>query len=396
MINSTLLKSTGFFAAGSLMILATACQGGDNSAMQQQAPSLQIITLSPSNSASETTFPAQIKGKTDIAIRPQVTGFITKVHVDEGQHVRKGQPLFTLDQVTFQAAVDQAQAAVNAAATSASTAQRTVDTKRALLDKNIISQFEYQTAVDDLARANAQLAQAKASLVSARKNLAYTVVTSPSDGVVGTIPQREGSLASPSSAQPLTTVSDNSQVYAYFSLTERDLLNISKAGEQTVNGAIAAMPEVRLRLADGTLYPLPGKVATVSGVIDTSTGAASVRALFDNTNGLLRSGSTGTIVIPDNQSDVLVIPQKATYELQDRRFVYIVNDSNKLVSVPVDVTPISGGVDFVVNSGLTPGQRIVVEGVGTQAVRPGIVINPVAASAPAAESAPAATAETKE
>lgn len=396
MINSNLLKSTGFFAAGSLMILATACQGGDNSAMQQQAPSLQIITLSPSNSASETTFPAQIKGKTDIEIRPQVTGFITKVHVDEGQHVRKGQPLFTLDQVTFQAAVDQAQAAVNAAVTSASTAQRTVDTKRALLDKNIISQFEYQTAVDDLARANAQLAQAKASLVSARKNLAYTVVTSPSDGVVGTIPQREGSLASPSSVQPLTTVSDNSQVYAYFSLTERDLLNISKAGEQTVNGAIADMPEVRLRLADGTLYPLPGKVATVSGVIDTSTGAASVRALFDNTNGLLRSGSTGTIVIPDNQSDVLVIPQKATYELQDRRFVYIVNDSNKLVSVPVEVTPISGGVDFVVNSGLTSGQRIVVEGVGTQAVRPGIVINPVSASAPSAESAPAATAETKE
>lgn len=396
MINSNLLKSTGFFAAGSLMILATACHGGDNSAMQQQAPSLQVITLSPSNSASETTFPAQIKGKTDIAIRPQVTGFITKVHVDEGQHVRKGQTLFTLDQVTFQAAVDQAQAAVNAAATSASTAQRTVDTKRALLDKNIISQFEYQTAVDDLARANAQLAQAKASLVSARKNLAYTVVTSPSDGVVGTIPQREGSLASPSSVEPLTTVSDNSQVYAYFSLTERDLLNISKAGEQTVNGAIAAMPEVRLRLADGTLYPLPGKVATVSGVIDTSTGAASVRALFDNTNGLLRSGSTGTIVIPDNQSDVLVIPQKATYELQDRRFVYIVNDSNKLVSTPVDVTPISGGVDFVVNSGLTSGQRIVVEGVGTQAVRPGIVINPVSASAPAAESTPAATAETKE
>jgi len=397
MINSNLLKSTGFFAAGSLMILATACHGGGNTAMQQQAPSLQVVTLSPSNSASETTFPAQIKGKTDIAIRPQVTGFITKVHVDEGQHVRKGQPLFTLDQVTFQAAVDQAQAAVNAAATAASTAQRTVDTKRALLDKNIISQFEYQTAVDDLARANAQLAQAKASLVSARKNLAYTVVTSPSDGVVGTIPQREGSLASPSSAQPLTTVSDNSQVYAYFSLTERDLLNLSKSGEQTVNGAIAEMPEVRLRLADGTLYPLPGKVATVSGVIDTSTGAASVRALFDNTNGLLRSGSTGTIVFPQVSENVIVIPQSATYELQDRRFVYVVNDSNKLVSTPVDVTAVSDGKTFVVNGGLTPGQRIVVEGVGTQSVRPGAVITPVeAGQAPAAPAAaPADSAATK-
>lgn len=390
MIRSNLLKSAGTVAAASLMLLATACSGGQQGAMQQQAPALSVLTLSPSSSESETTFPAQIKGKTDIAIRPQVTGFITKVHVDEGQHVRKGQPLFTLDQVTFQAAVDQAQAAVNSAQTAVATAQRTADTKRQLLEKNIISQFDYQTAQDNLAQAKAALAQAQSGLVSARRNLAYTVVTAPSDGVVGTIPQREGSLASPSSAQPLTTVSDNSQVYAYFSLTERDLLNLAKGGEQTVNGAIASMPEVRLRLADGTLYPLPGKVATVSGVIDQATGAASVRALFDNTNGLLRSGSTGTIVIPESSTDVLVIPQKATYELQDRRFVYVVNDSNKLVATPVDVTPVSGGQTFVVNGGLEPGQRIVVEGVGTQTVRPGIVITPVEGPQQPAPAAPAA------
>lgn len=383
MIHSNLFKSAGIFATGTLMILAASCSGNQQAGMQQQAPSLAVITVSPSSSESETTFPAQIKGKTDIAIRPQVTGFITKVHVDEGQFVRKGQPLFTLDQVTFQAAVDQAQAAVNSATTAVATAQRNADTKRQLFEKNIISSFDYQTAQDNLAQTKAALAQAQSGLVTARKNLGYTVVTAPSDGVVGTIPQREGSLASPSSAQPLTTVSDNSQVYAYFSLTERDLLNLAKGGEQTVNGAIAAMPEVRLRLADGSMYPLSGKVATVSGVIDSATGAASVRALFDNTNGLLRSGSTGTIVLPTNQSDVLVIPQKATYELQDRRFVYVVNDSNKLVATPIDVTPVSDGQTFVVNSGLQPGQRIVVEGVGTQNVRPGIVINPVAAAAAA-------------
>ncbi len=302
--------------------------------------------------------------------------------------------LFTLDQVTFQAAVDQAQASVNAASTAVATAQRTVDTKRQLLEKNIISDFEYQTAVDQLAQAKAALAQANSALVSARKNLAYTVVTAPSDGVVGSIPQREGSLASPSSAQPLTTVSDNSQVYAYFSLTERDLLNLSKGGEQTVNGAIASMPEVNLRLADGSVYPVPGKVATVSGIIDTSTGAATVRALFDNTNGLLRSGSTGTIVFPEKMTDVIVIPQKATFELQDRRFVYVVGDSNKLVTTPVEVTPVSDGQTFVVTSGLEPGQRIVIEGVGTQAVQPGVVINPVEGSAAApAGQAPQAPAE---
>lgn len=396
MIHSNLFKSAGIFATGTLMILAASCSGNQQAGMQQQAPSLAVITVSPSSSESETTFPAQIKGKTDIAIRPQVTGFITKVHVDEGQFVRKGQPLFTLDQVTFQAAVDQAQAAVNSATTAVATAQRNADTKRQLFEKNIISSFDYQTAQDNLAQTKAALAQAQSGLVTARKNLGYTVVTAPSDGVVGTIPQREGSLASPSSAQPLTTVSDNSQVYAYFSLTERDLLNLAKGGEQTVNGAIAAMPEVRLRLADGSMYPLSGKVATVSGVIDSATGAASVRALFDNTNGLLRSGSTGTIVLPTNQSDVLVIPQKATYELQDRRFVYVVNDSNKLVATPIDVTPVSDGQTFVVNSGLQPGQRIVVEGVGTQNVRPGIVINPVAAGAAPAAAAAAPAGEAKE
>ena len=154
------------------------------------------------------------------------------------------------------------------------------------------------------------------------------------------------------------------------------------------------MPEVRLRLADGSMYPLPGKVATVSGVIDPATGASSVRALFDNTNGLLRSGSTGMVVIPENESNVLVIPQKATYELQDRRFVYVVNDSNKLVSTPVTVTAVSDGRTFVVNEGLKPGQRIVVEGVGTQSVRPGMMINPVEGSAaPAEAAAPAAEAQ---
>lgn len=398
MIRSNIFKTAGIAAAASLMVLAASCSGGDNAAMhgQQQAPSLAVLTLSPSSSASETTFPAQIKGKTDIAVRPLVSGFITKVHVDEGQRVRKGQTLFTLDQVTYQAAVDQAQAAVNAASTAVSTAQRTVDTKRQLLEKNIISDFEYQTALDQLATAKASLAQANSALVSAKRNLSYTVVTAPSDGVVGSIPQREGSLASPSSQQPLTTVSDNSQVYAYFSLTERDLLNLAKGGEATIDGAVKEMPQVQLRLADGTMYPLPGKVATVSGVIDTSTGAATVRALFDNNNGMLRSGSTGTVVFPENRSDVLVIPQKATYELQDRRFVYVVGDSNKLVATPVDVTPVSDGHTFVVNGGLAPGQRIVVEGVGTQSVRPGIVINPVDAAAKqlapeaAAQQAPAA------
>lgn len=374
------------------VVLLPSCSK-DQQQMQAPAPEIATITLAPQTADLQSTLPATIKGKTDIDIRPQVTGFITKVHVDEGQHVRKGQVLFTLDQVTFQAAVDQAKAAVNNAQTAVNTAKMTADSKKALFDKQIISEYEYQLSQNSLAQAQAQLANAKAALASAQKNLAYTVVTSPSDGVVGTIPNREGSLASPSSAQPLTTVSDNSQVYAYFSLTEKDLLNMVGEGERSMDAAIKAMPEVKFRMSDGTIYPLTGKVATVSGVIDNSTGSSSVRALFNNPNGILRSGATGQIIIPDNKEGVIVIPQKATFELQDRRFAYVVNDSNKVVSTPITVDANNDGKNFVVTSGLKAGQRIAIEGVGTK-LADGIVINPVApkteaAAAPQAQ-APAA------
>ncbi|MCI9284982.1 MAG: efflux RND transporter periplasmic adaptor subunit [Muribaculaceae bacterium] len=357
--------------------------------MMGAAPQIATVTLAPQNAELQTTFPATIKGKTDIDIRPQVTGFITKVHVDEGQHVRKGQVLFTLDQVQFNAAVDQARAQLNSAQTAVNTAKMTADNKKALLDKNIISTYEYQLAENSLRQAEAQLATAKAALVNAQKNLAYTVVTAPSDGVVGTIPNREGSLASPSSAQPLTTVSDNSQVYAYFSLTEKDLLNLTGEGNRSMDAAIKAMPEVQLRLNDGTLYPLSGKVATVSGVIDNNTGASSVRALFNNPNGVLRSGGTGQVIMPEKQDGVIIIPQKATFELQDRKFVYVVNDSNKVVSTPIMVEANNDGKNFIVTSGLKAGDRIAVEGVGTK-LSDGAVITPVDAAAMAQQQAEAA------
>lgn len=376
-------------------LIATAalasCSGNQQQQGQMPAPAIATITLAPESVDLQSTFPATIKGKTDIDIRPQVTGFITKVHVDEGQRVRKGQVLFTLDQVQFQAAVDQARAALNSAQTAVNTAKMTADSKKALLDKNIISQYEYQLAQNSLDQANAQLATAKAALVNAQKNLAYTTVTSPSDGVVGQIPNREGSLASPSSAQPLTTVSDNSQVYAYFSLTEKDMLALSGNGKGSVEAAIKAMPAVQLKLSDGSIYPIEGKVATVSGVIDNNTGSSSVRALFNNPEGVLRSGSTGQVILPNMKEGVIVIPQKATFELQDRRFAYVVNDSNKVVSTPVTVENISDGKTFVVTSGLKAGDRIAVEGVGTK-LQDGMVINPTDANA-APQQAPAEQAQ---
>ena len=339
------------------------------------APEIAVMTVAPSSAAFETSYPATLKGKTDIAIRPQISGFITKVHVDEGQRVHKGQTLFTIDQVQFQAAVDQALANLNSARSAVSTAKITEQNKRMLLDKNIISETEWQMAANQLAQAKAAEAQAEAALVTARKNLAYTTVTAPSDGVVGTIPNREGSLASPSSAQPLTTISDNSEVYAYFSFSEKDLLDLTQGGTSTVDAGIKALPEVQLELANGTRYPVKGRVATVSGVIDNTTGAASARALFDNPSGMLRSGNTGQIIIPRDSEGVIVIPQKATYEVQDLRYVYTLDDNNMTVATPITVQPYDDGKNFVVTSGLKEGDRIVTEGVGT-AVRAGMPVKP--------------------
>ncbi|MDE6582290.1 MAG: efflux RND transporter periplasmic adaptor subunit, partial [Duncaniella sp.] len=325
------------------MLSSCSGKGQQQGAGAMPAPEISTMVVSASDTRVDNTFPATIKGKTDIAIRPQVTGFITKVHVDEGDYVRKGQVLFTLDQVQFNAAVDQARAQVNSAQAAVNTAQLTADNKKHLLDKNIISEYEYQMAANQLSQAKASLATAQAALVTAQKNLAYTTVTAPSDGVVGSIPNREGSLASPSSMEPLTTVSDNSQVYAYFSLTEKEALDIFVNGATSINSAIAALPAVQLRLADGSVYPLEGKIATVSGVIDPTTGASNVRALFSNPSGVLRSGSTGTIVLPTYSENVITIPQRATSELQDRRFAYVINDSNKVVQTVITVEAMNDG-----------------------------------------------------
>lgn len=373
-ITKVRIAAIGMIVSGAASLCS--CGGSDQQqGRQMPTPEISVMTIEPTRSELQDVYPAQIKGKTDIDIRPQVSGFITKVHVDEGQHVQKGQVLFTLDQVQYQAAVDQAQAAVNSAKVAVDNAQITADNQKRLFDKGIISESQYLTAANQLSMAKAQLSQANAALTNAKKNMSYTVVTAPSSGVVGSIPNREGSLASPSSAQALTTISDNSQVYAYFSFNEKDLLKLTENGKYSLDAKISAMPPVRLRLSNGELYAFEGKVATVNGVLDNSTGAATVRALFNNDNGMLRSGSTGQIEIPVVTDNALVVPQKAVFELQDLKYVYVINDSNKAVSTPVKVLDNSDGHNYVITSGLEPGQVIAIEGVGT-VVKEGTVIKP--------------------
>ena len=364
----------GLLGLAAAACVVTSC-GGDKQQQQVGAAPQQVETMTIALSSTEinATYPATIKGKTDVEIRPQVSGFITRVLVDEGQHVRKGQALFEIDKVQYESAVRSAEALVASAKAQVSTARLTADNKRKLFEKNIISDYEYQTATLSLQSAEASLNQAKAQLVNARKNLSYATVVAPCDGVVGMIPNREGSLASPSSAQALTTVSDNSKVYAYFSFNEKDVLEMTQNGTRTMQAAINEMPEVKLRLSDGTIYPFTGKVSTVSGVLNATTGTATVRALFDNKNGMLRSGSTGNVLIPQQASNVILIPQQATYEVQDMKYVYVVNDSSIAHARIIKVDPIDNGKQYVVRDGLKVGEVIVTEGVGV-AVREGTAI----------------------
>lgn len=348
-----------------LSLLLFSCGGkNDKNAMQpgDQAVPLTVLTVSESNITTEAGMPTTLEGENDVEIRPQITGFLTKVNVEEGQKVSKGQTLFIIDQVSLQAQVDAAQAAVGVAQANVNTALTNMNNNKMLLEKNIISQPAYQTSVDAYNAANAQLSQAKANLANARNTLSYSVVKAPAAGVVGRIDFREGSLVSPQSL--LTILSNNSDMRATFSLNEKEILALTDGGKRSLSEAIKLMPAVKLRLADGNIYEYPGKISSISGVIDPATGSATAIAIFPNPQGMLHSGNTGQVIIPQVHANTITIPQAATYEIQDMKFVYVVNDSNKVKSRAIQIAPQNDGQNYIVTGGLQPGETIVTEGVG--------------------------------
>lgn len=370
-------KAIGAFVKGAAYsltaLLAFSCGNSQQGGMP--ALSLAVMTVEPTSQELNSAYPATIKGQQDIEIRARVSGYITKLCVDEGAVVHKGQPLFLIDAVPYQKAVQAAEAAVEVAKANVATTQLTVDSKTELHAQNIISDYDLQTAKNSLASAKAALAQAEAQLASARNDLSYTTITSPSDGVVGTIPFREGSLVGTTTQEPLTVVSDINKMFVYFSMNEKQLLALTRQKDGSVNSMIGAMPEVQLQLADGTMYPAKGKIETLSGVIDLSTGAVQMRATFPNAQRLLRSGGTGTVLIPSVLDSALLIPQSATYEVQDKKFVYVLGDSSKVKNTEITVFPLDNGKQYVVTSGLKPGEQVVVEGVAT--LRDGMPIQPI-------------------
>lgn len=348
-----------FIVAVSLFLIS--CGGGKQGAgfNDNEYP---VRTIESQGSSSETLYPATIRGVQDVEIRPKVSGFITKLLVKEGQRVTAGQLLFVIDSETYQATVRQAKAAVSSATAQLNTAKLTYDNSQKLFNSNVIGQYELQTAQNTYENAKAALAQAQASLASAKEMLSYCFVKSPVSGLVGSLPFKVGALVGPTSAQPLTTVSDNNTMEVFFSMTEKDVLDMARnAGG--VKESLSTYPTVKLKLADGTIYSQPGKVTKMSGVIDTSTGSVSMVAHFSNPDHILRSGGSGSIVVPKVTSNAIVVPQDAVAQVQDRYFVYILGKNNKVKYTEIKISPDNDGQTYVVTSGLKVGDRIVLKGI---------------------------------
>ncbi len=354
----------------SVAILASCGKSGGQTST---SATFKTMKVAKSDLTLQTKYSATIRGCQDVEVYPQVSGTLQELRVTEGQEVRKGQSLFIIDQVPYIAALNTAQAALEAANAQLATAQLNYDSNQKLREEDVISDFDLQTSYNALLNATAAAAQAEAQVVNAKNSLSYTEVICPADGVVGTLPYRQGALVSPSMGQPLTTVSDNSKMYVYFSMTESQLLTIVR-DRGSLKDAVERMPEITLTLVDGSVYELRGKVETISGVVDLSTGSVQLRAVFDNPKGLLHSGSTGNVVMPVEYKSQIVIPTTATVQTQDKYRVFVVDQDGIATEKIITVSPLSPGDSYIVLSGLEVGEEIVSEGAGMvtegQKVRP--------------------------
>lgn len=342
-----------------------------------QTPSLPVTEISTKEVTGYTAFPVNIEGRVNNDVRAKIQGYITQVYVDEGQVVSKGQPLFKLETNVLsqnanaaKSGVTAAQASVKAAEASVKSAQVEVDKLIPLVEKNIISNVQLETAKANLMRAQSQMAQAQAAYQQAQANYSgiqanidFSVVRSPISGVVGSINFREGSLVGPSDPTPITSVSEVGEVFAYFSMNEREYFDFLEETEgKNVSEKLKNIPDVELVLANGQLYNEKGKIKTVTGQINPQTGTIQFRATFPNKDRLLSNGNSGTIRIPKEYGEALVIPETATFEQQGYTYVYLVEKD----TATMKIIEIEDRIDnlAVVKSGLKKGDKIVVEGMG--------------------------------
>lgn len=334
-----------------LILTSVSCKKKEDEKKVNLPMSYKVVQVKKENTTLLAEYPTKLEGNTDIDIRPKVDGYIEKIFIEEGQEVRRGQVLFKLETLTATQDAGAAKAKVTAA-------QVEVNRLKPLVDRKIISDVV-------LATAKANLASMVSAYQSILARINYATIKSPVDGIVGTLPLRIGSYVSSQTLEPLTRVSDISKVYAYFSVNEKEQLDIMMNSEgKSFQDKITKMPAVNLVLSNGQMYSQSGKIETFSGQANAQTGSFNVRASFSNDERLLRSGGSGTIQIPTELKDVILIPQSATVELQDKRIALIVDNQNKVKFVPIEVRAVPGGKFFVVDKGLTASDKFLVEGVG--------------------------------
>lgn len=373
-IKTTMKMKNVIITSFILALVLSSCADKNQAPTAPPPPVLPVLAITSANTITDSEYPASIQGTVDVEIRPQVSGNLERVYVDEGAYVNKGQTLFKINERPFREQLNNALASLHAAEAALINANLEVDKLTPLVQNKVVSDYQLKTAKATQKIAAANIEQAKAMVGSAKINLGYTNVTAPVSGYIGRLPKKQGSLVSATDVEPLTTLSDVHEVFAYFSLGETDFINFKEqyAGS-SLGDKIKKLPPVTLILADNSAYPKTGKIDMVDGQFDKTTGAITIRATFPNANGVLRSGNTGRIRLGLNHNDAILVPQAATVEMQDKVFVFTVGKDNKVTKMPITVVGKSG-TNYLIKDGVKSGDQIVLSGIDKlqdgQAIQP--------------------------
>lgn len=358
-----------------IVVLALySCSAKPQTAVAPPPPSLPVATIVSGTQTTYQEYPASIEGTVNVEVRPQVSGALNKVFVDEGAFVNAGQPIFKINDQPYRAALNNALAALHSAEASSGNAQLEVDKLTPLVANKVVSDYQLKTAKAAYQVAKANIESAKANVSTAQINLGYTLIKAPVSGYIGRLLKKQGSLVSPQDAEALTQLSDVHDVHVYFSLGEKDFVSFKEQYPGgTLKDKLKKLPSVALLLADGTEYSKPGKIDMIDGQFDKNTGAITIRANFSNPQGLLRSGNTGKIRLSLQHSNALIVPESATIEMQDKVFVFTLADSNKVKKSPINIVGKSG-TNYLVKDGIKAGDQIVLSGIDH--LQEGTVIHP--------------------
>ncbi|WP_243860417.1 efflux RND transporter periplasmic adaptor subunit [Flavobacterium poyangense] len=357
-----------------LALVLSSCADKSQGPAAAPAPLLPVLAITSENTTTDAEYPASVQGTVDVEIRPQVSGNLDRVLVDEGAYVSKGQSLFKINERPFREQLNNALANQHAAEAALINAQLEVDKLTPLVQNKVVSDYQLKTAKASQKIAAANIEQAKAMVASAKINLGYTNVTAPVSGYIGRLPKKQGSLVSATDVEALTTLSDVHEVFVYFSLGETDFINFkAQYAGSTIGDKIKKLPPVSLILADNNAYPQSGKIDMVDGQFDKTTGAITLRATFPNANGTLRSGNTGRIRLGLQHNDAILVPQSATIEMQDKVFVFTVNKQNKVNKMPITIIG-KNGTNYLIKDGVKTGDQIVLSGIDK--LQEGQVIQP--------------------